>query len=265
MSQQPQWEDIIRLSTVNVIVGYKGMGKSGLGYYLLEKIAPKYKLLPVVVNFPREKQKLLPQNYVIASLSDALTTENAIILVDEGTTQLPAGGRLEEFIKACSSLTRQKDQLIIFIFHASRDIGSRILRGIDVLMIKEPSRRQIEQGSKDKYFRELLIKAKQEIKAQKGEKRSFTYVDSEEPEFSGLMENGLPSFWSEELSKAWRGVIVERLEGVTDLTFDLLTAAADELSDKVARLVCYTCSSCKRFAYMMNGTCEYCGVARADK
>lgn len=251
----PRWEDIIRLSTVNVIVGYKGMGKSGLGYHLLERVAPIHKLLPVVVNFPREKQGLLPPNYVIAPLSQALTTENAMILVDEGTTQLPAGGVLEEFIKACSSLTRQKDQIIVFIFHASRDIGSRILRGIDALMIKEPSKRQIEQGSKDKWFRALLVKAKQEIRAQKGEKRSFTYVDSEEPEFSGLMENPLPSFWSDDLSKAWRGVSMTRPDRTV---FDLL---ADELPADVLPLVCYTCPSCKRFAYMMNGACEYCGAA----
>ena len=101
MTSTPQWKDIIRLSTVNIIVGYKGRGKSGLGYYLLEKIAPKHKLKPIVVNFPREKQALLPKNYVIADLDEALTTENAMILVDEGTTQLPAGGQLEEFIKAC--------------------------------------------------------------------------------------------------------------------------------------------------------------------
>ena len=185
-----------------------------------------------------------------------------MILVDEGTTQLPAGGKLEEFIKGCSSLSRQKEQIIIFIFHASRDIGSRILRGIDVLMIKEPSKRQIEQGSKDKYFRELLLKAKREIGAQKGEKRSFTYVDSEEPEFEGLMENTLPSFWTEKLSKAWRGVNIGQIEGITDLPFDLLDTPADKLSAEVARIVCYTCPSCKRFAYMLNNTCEYCGVAR---
>ena len=260
MTSTPQWEDIIHLSTVNIIVGYKGRGKSGLGYYLLEKIALKHKLKLIVVNFPREKQALLPKNYIIADLSEALTTENAMILVDEGTTQLPAGSNLEEFIKGCSSLSRQKDQIIIFIFHASRDIGSRILRGIDVLMIKEPSRRQIEQGSKDKYFRELLVKAKQKIRAQEGERRSFTYVDSEEPEYSGLMENTLPSFWSDDLSKAWRGVAIERPERTANLAFDLLDTSADSLSSEVARLVCYVCPSCKRFAYMVNNTCEYCGT-----
>lgn len=224
MSKILEWKDIVRPGTVNLIVGHKGKGKSGLGYYLLQEITPVYKLSPVVVNFPKEKQYLLPENYVVADLAAALAKENAIILIDEGTTQLPAGGKLEEFIKACSSLTRQKDQVIIFIFHASRDIGSRILRGIDALMIKEPSRRQIEQGSKDKYFRDLLVRAKQEIRAQPGERRSITYIDSEEPEYTGLISNSLPEFWSEDLSKAWRGVALSSLLNLSpeDESLDLL-------------------------------------------
>ncbi|MFH1484704.1 MAG: hypothetical protein ABIH46_01410, partial [Chloroflexota bacterium] len=157
-------------------------------------------------NFPREKQALLPDNYVLKDLGDALVTEKAMVLVDEGTTQLPAGGRMEEFIKACSSLSRQRDQIVIFVFHASRDIGSRILRGVDVVMIKEPSRRQIQQGSKDKWFRELLVNAKREIRGKSGERRCWTYVDAEDPDFTSLMHNSLPTYWSEELSKAWGGV-----------------------------------------------------------
>lgn len=201
-----EWKDLIRPSTVNLIVGQKGKGKSGLAYYLMETIAPLYKLLPVVVNFPREKQGLLPDGYVIKELEDALVTESAFILVDEGTTQLPAGTHLEEFIKACSSLSRQRQQIILFVFHASRDVGSRIMRGLDVIMVKEPSRRQIEQGSKDSWFKALLVEARRAIRAERGDPREWAYVDSEEPEFRGVLKNELPSFWSEELSMAWRGV-----------------------------------------------------------
>jgi len=201
-----KWEEIIHLSTVNLIVGFKGKGKSGLAYWLTETIAPSLDLLPVVVNFPRDKQELLPDNFVIKDLDDALLTERALILVDEGTTQLPAGSKLEEFIKGCSSLSRQREQIVLFIFHASRDVGSRIVRGLDAILIKEPSKRQIQQGSKDKWFQALLWKAKAAFKQVPDDHRGWTYVDSEEPEFEGLLGNPLPSFWSEDLSKAWRGI-----------------------------------------------------------
>ena len=245
-----EWNELIRLSTVNLIIGYKGRGKSGLAYYLMETIAPKYDLLPLVVNFPREKQSLLPANYAVKDLEDALSTEKAMILVDEGTTQLPAGGKLEDFIKGASSLSRQRDQIILFVFHTSRDVGSRILRGLDTVMIKEPSRRQIEQGAKDKWFRSLLEKAKQELQAQPGKRYKWTYVESEEPDFQGVLKNPLPSYWSEDLSKAWGGVSLK--EGSTYL-----------LEDRPVRekLFCFSCDGCGRFAYMHEGHCEFCGAA----
>lgn len=204
--QAPQWHEIIRPGTVNLIVGYKGRGKSALGYYLLETTAPLYDLQPMVVNFPEEKKVLLPPGYLLADLEDALSTESVVALVDEGTTQLPAGNKLEDFIKGCSSLSRQRGQIFIFIFHTTRDIGSRILRGIDTVMIKEPSRRQIQQGAKDKWLLKLLEDAKAQIEAKGGDPCRWTYVDSEDPDFSGLMSNPLPSFWSQDLSTAWKGV-----------------------------------------------------------
>jgi hypothetical protein len=239
------WEDLIRLSTVNLIIGYKGRGKSGLAYYLMETIAPKHKLLPLVVNFPREKQHLLPVGYAVKELDDALSTEKAMILVDEGTTQLPAGGKLEDFIKGASSLSRQRDQIIVFVFHTSRDVGSRILRGLDTVMIKEPSRRQIEQGAKDKWFRSLLEKAKQELQAQPGKRYQWTYVESEEPDFQGVLGNPLPSFWSEDLSKAWGGIS--------------LAGKEEQLS--LEKPFCFQCDGCGRFAFMYEGHCEFCGTA----
>lgn len=206
MSDTPKWEELIRLGTVNLILGYKRNGKSGLAYFLVETIAPLYGLLPVVVNFPRDKQHLLPDHFVVKNLHDALLTENAMVVVDEGTTNIPAGSYLEDFIKGCAALSGQRRQIFLFVFHASRDVGSKIMRGIDVIMVKEPGRRQIEQGSKDADFKLLLLKAKEAITAQAGDRRVCTFVDAEKPDFQGIMSNPLPSLWSEELSVAWRGV-----------------------------------------------------------
>jgi hypothetical protein len=68
-------------------------------------------------------------------------------------------------------------------------------------------------------MRMLLQEAKDRFKAIKdvgGDPREFTYVDSEDPEFRGVVKNPLCSFWSEALSKAWKGVdLVELLGGST--------------------------------------------------
>jgi len=246
------WHEIIKPSTVNIIVGQKGHGKSALAYYLVEDIAPKHKLLPIIVGFPREKQSLLPDGYVIKDIEDALVTENAMILVDEGTTQLPAGGKLEEFVKACSSLSRQREQIILFIFHSSRDIGSRILRGIDAVIIKEPSRRQIQQGAKDKWFRETLIAAKEQISKQEKDKRQYSYVDSENPDYTGLLENPLPSFWNEDLSKAWRGMQqVQADDAITGIINDAVVG-----TKKFP--LCSVCNLPAHHSNMVGGKCREC-------
>lgn len=204
-----QWYDIIQPTTVNIILGRKRRGKSALGYFLLENISKHYDLSPVVVNLPREKQHLLPSDFIIRSLEELTNIENSIALIDEGTTMLPAGQRkLEEMVKGFQSMSGQRNQIILFVFHASSDVGSRILRGVDAVLLKEPSQRQIQHGSKDTWWHELLLESKSKFKtvADMGQdKRKFTFVDCDDPEFHGLLPNSLCSFWSEELSKAWAG------------------------------------------------------------
>lgn len=208
--QSARWHEIVRPETVSVILGRKGMGKSALAYWLCEEISSKYNLLPVVINLPRERQHLLPASYVIRGLNDVPKLSDAFIIIDEGTTMLPAGQKkLEELVKGFVALSRQRNQIILFIFHASSDVGSRILRGVDTILLKEPSQRQIQHGSKDNWWRELLSEAKGKFKAladMGANPKEFTFVDSEEPEFRGALRNPLPSFWCDELSKAWAGV-----------------------------------------------------------
>ena len=205
-----QWHRIIRPTTVNIVLGKRGTGKSALAYWLTEELSQERRLTPVVINLPGERRRLLPDHYQVHGLDDMPGLSDAIILIDEGTTMLPAGrAKLEDMIKGCAALSRQRNQTILFVFHASADVGSRILRGVDAILLKEPSLRQIHYGAKDKHLRELLTEAKGEFRrlAEDSEdRRAYTFVESEEPEFRGMLTNPLPSFWSDELSKAWAGV-----------------------------------------------------------
>jgi len=207
---QAQWHEIIKPESVSVILGRKGFGKSALAYWLCDDNAKRHNLLPVVINLPRERQHLLPQSFAIRGLDAVPRLSDAVIIIDEGTTMLPAGQKkLEEMVKGYVALSRQRNQIILFIFHASSDVGSRILRGVDVILIKEPSQRQIQHGSKDSWWFILLSEAKErfEALADMGQNpKEFTFVDAEEPEFRGMLRNPLPGFWCEELSKAWAGV-----------------------------------------------------------
>lgn len=205
---QPTWLEIIRPPKVIIILGYVGKGKSACAYYLAELSIKEYNLGGIVVNLPIDKAGLLPASFQVKNLKEVDQCEDSVIIIDEGTTKLPAGNKLEELVKGYSSLCRQRNQVIILIFHSSRDVGSRILRGVGPILIKEPSRRQIQYGSKDSLMKTLLETAKkrfQKIKKRGDDIREYVFVDCEEPDFQGMMQNGLPSFWSEDLSKAWRG------------------------------------------------------------
>ena len=208
--QTVKWHEVVKPESVSIILGRKGFGKSALAYWLCDDNAKRHNLLPVVINLPRERQRLLPDSFVIRRLEDIPRLSDAAIIIDEGTTMLPAGEKkLEDMVKAYVALSRQRNQLILFIFHSSSDVGSRILRGVDAILLKEPSQRQIQHGSKDSWWRELLVEAKERFEALQDMSKNpkeFTYVDSEEPEFRGMLRNPLPDFWSEELSKAWAGV-----------------------------------------------------------
>lgn len=213
----PSLEELVLFPSVNCILGNVGAGKSGLAYFLLDTLSKKYDLLPVVVNFPEAKKNLLPDNYVIKDSETLKKTGDCIALIDEGTTTAPAGSRkLEEQMKSYNSLSRQRHMIILYIYHSSSDVGSRILRGVyGAILLKEPSRRQIQYGSKDKWMKDVLTEAKQKFVALQeiGEDtRAWTFVDTEKPEYQGMVKNDLVPWWSKELSEAWAGVDVETQE-----------------------------------------------------
>jgi len=47
---------------------------------------------------------------------------DGVILIDEGTTTIPAGAKLEKMVKGYVALSQQRNQIILFIFHASSDV-----------------------------------------------------------------------------------------------------------------------------------------------
>ena len=79
-----QWDSVIQPNSSYLIVGDVGTGKSALAYYLLETFSQKYNLLPAVVGLPREKQGMLPSNFVVKdSPNDCTQLESAIVFIDE--------------------------------------------------------------------------------------------------------------------------------------------------------------------------------------
>jgi len=243
------WRDVVYPKTANLIIGAKGSGKTGLGFYLIEMVRTEYGLSPKLVNFPEEFKDLVPPEYEIISLGEIADVPNSVILIDEGTTFLPAGrSKLEEMVKSMQSMSRQRNQVILIIFHASSDVGSRIMRGLDVIMIKRPSKRQIQFGSKDNETKALLRRARKKIPHYR---KDLVLVDADEPEYSDIMSNDLPPFWSDELSTAWG-----RAGTGTKIDIDDLKAKSPQSDGE--------CMICHKEGHLWSGVCEDCFLEWCD-
>ena len=240
------WSDIVPHPSVSLITGRRGSGKSTLAYHLLEEFSRQRDLVACVMGLPSEKQHLLPKGYVLAQEPSEFP-ERACILVDEGSLSFHARrshSPLNVLMDNMVSLSRQREQTLIVISHFMRKLDINIVTELDALLMKEPSllHNRMERAEVKDMTREAFTA----FRRLSGDRRSFSYVISEG--FQGMMQNPPPSFWSEDLSKAWRGVVVG--------------ARSVEEDQRPAVFEVFTCTKCGRPAYMMDAHCEYCGEAK---
>lgn len=208
------YAEVIQPNSSYLIVGDVGTGKSALAYYLLETFSQKYNLLPMVVGLPREKQKLLPANFIVLDdPSECARTENTITLIDEADLQLPIEDtKARQYVVNLLSLPRHRKQIFLLAFHFPRLVMGRYLPFFSAFLLKRPPY-LIEFASKSK--NDVLYKMME--KAEEGFAKlpskdvvRYTYVVAPRIRWQGMLENPLCSFWGQELSEVWAGTEIER-------------------------------------------------------
>lgn len=135
-----QWDKVIQPNNSYLIVGDVGTGKSALAYYLLETYSQKYDLLPAVVGLPRDKQTLLPPNFIILDDSSECTKQqNTITFIDEADLQLPMeDSKAREYVVNFLSLPRHRHQIFLLAFHFPRLVLGRYLPFFSAFLLKRP-------------------------------------------------------------------------------------------------------------------------------
>lgn len=216
-----------------LILGSEGSGKSNLGYGIAESLKDSGRTI-VVYGLPLEKAIYLPDWIKVCSSLDF--PEESIVLADEAYINWHSRGSMSspnKFMDLFSGLVRQKDILAIYITQFSRKLDIGLVSSPRVLLIKQPSLLQMRLDRSE--LRPILTEATKAFKGLENtaparssarqlrnitqRMKEFgadtvvsprcliaTYVVSDR--FEGMIENSnhSPSFWSEELSKAWKGV-----------------------------------------------------------
>jgi predicted AAA+ superfamily ATPase len=199
--QNEGWDLVVQRPSVILVQGRRGSGKSSLGYYLVDKYGSKYNVGKYVVGLPEDKWFLLPDNITPLGIDDELPS-HSIIFIDEAGMLFYARESQSSFNKKIDkllSISRHKDQIIILATHNSRKLDVGIVMDCDALVFKEPSKLYAKFDRKE-------IKEMTQYALNK-----FSFIDKKKElsvvfshDFDGkIIHNGLPHFWSEEISEAY--------------------------------------------------------------
>ena len=205
-----QWDRVIQPNSSYLIVGDVGTGKSALAYYLLETYSQKYNLLPAVVGLPREKQGLLPSDFIVKdSPSECTELENAIVFIDEADLQLPIEDtKARQYVVNFLSLPRHRKQIFLLAFHFPRLVMGRYLPFFSAFLLKRPPY-LIEFAGKrqNDALTEMMRRADERFCELPSEQDvvKHTYVVAPRIRWQGMLQNPLCSFWEQELSEVWAG------------------------------------------------------------
>lgn len=204
-----KWLDIIIPPSIVLLLGGRGSGKTALGFRLLELF--RHKLTPYVVGLPPQCSQLLPDWVGIKeSLKDI--PPGSISLVDEAHIS----NHSRDWTKAESkdlcqllNLSRQQDKTIIFSTQQGRQLNLDIPSSTNVIVLKNPGMFQSE--FERSALRQIVSKARLAFDTISGDRKRWSYVNSPDASYSGMMENNLPSFWSEKLSRMYgQGTVHEK-------------------------------------------------------
>lgn len=202
---------IIPESGIIVVAGSYGSGKSVMSYAILEYCHYSHPRVPVYIyGFPQQSEYLLP-NWINVCESEEFP-ENSIVLVDEAYMQFSSResqSKKNKFINNLAGLVRQKNILTIFVTPTLHKLEKGLLTATELLLVKKVSLMQVELDKSE--LRKKLRYIMDEFKRVKGMdydiKKSVYMISNTECEEGMLINaNGLPSFWTENLSHAWMGV-----------------------------------------------------------
>ena len=185
-------------STIGLILGARGSGKSALGMRLLENVFSKTGRQVCAMGF--DESSLPPWIKCVGSVEEV--QNGYAVLVDEGGITFSSRSSQSSANRILSSLllvARHKDLSVLFISQNSANLEVNAIRQADFLLLRKPS--LLQKEFERKKIAEIYAAIGQGFSGLPQQGNHSTYVYSDE--FSGFVSNGLPSFWSQRASKSY--------------------------------------------------------------
>jgi hypothetical protein len=189
---------ISQKSTVGIVLGARGSGKSALGMRFLENASAKTGRRAYAMGFDPSS---LPA-WIASVESISQIPNNAFVLVDEGGIAFSSRSSMSSANKILSSLlfvARHKGISALFISQNSSNIEVNAIRQADYLLLRKAS--LLQKDFERKIIAKIYDETEQGFKQLLEQGRYSTYIYSDE--FRGFVTNELPSFWSEKASKGY--------------------------------------------------------------
>jgi len=180
---------------IGIILGARGSGKSALGIRILENLNASEKKV-YAMGFRKDR---LPK-WISPVESVQEISNNSFLLADESGIKFSSRSSMSSTNKLLSELlfiSRHKNISIIFIAQNSSNIEINTLRQADYLLLKPSSLLQLDFERKK--IKEIYKEVSEQFKKHNGKGTTYIYSDI----YRGFVENFLPSFWTEDLSKSF--------------------------------------------------------------
>lgn len=185
-------------STIGIILGARGSGKSAVGLKFLENFHTLSKKNMYAMGF---KQENLPEwIHCVDSLNDI--ENDSYVLIDEGGILFSARKSFSDGNKLLSELlliARHRDLSVLFISQNSANLEINAIRQTDYLILKPSSLLQMDFERKK--IKEIYDSVEHGFKKHSSIK-GLSYIYSEK--FRGFVSNPLPSFWNLKVSKSFK-------------------------------------------------------------
>ena len=185
-------------STIGLVLGARGTGKSAIGMRVLENLQVSSKKNLYAMGFQSDS---LPKWINVVKDINQIKN-NSFVLIDEGGIEFSSRKSMSKGNTVLSDIllvARHKDMSVLFITQNSSNLEINVIRQADYLLLKPSSllQKDFERAKIKKIYNEVDKEFK-ELQEEEG----LTYIYAHK--YRGFVSNSLPSFWGEKVSKGYR-------------------------------------------------------------